>query len=44
MIRSNKIARDDNVIADRQFCGAHYQFDPVTLGFDAVKKGWIRWM
>ena len=23
------------VTADCQFCGAHYEFDPETLGFDA---------
>ncbi|QBY01996.1 Hsp33 family molecular chaperone HslO [Rhodophyticola sp. CCM32] len=25
------------VTADCQFCGAHYQFDPLTLGFEAEK-------
>ncbi|MEH7828699.1 Hsp33 family molecular chaperone HslO [Gemmobacter denitrificans] len=25
------------VTADCQFCGAHYEFDPLTLGFDAPK-------
>lgn len=25
------------VTADCQFCGAHYEFDPQTLGFEAVK-------
>lgn len=25
------------VTADCQFCGAHYEFDPATLGFEAVK-------
>ena len=25
------------VTADCQFCGAHYEFDPVTLGFEAEK-------
>ena len=25
------------VTADCQFCGAHYEFDPETLGFEAVK-------
>lgn len=25
------------VTADCQFCGAHYEFDPKTLGFEAVK-------
>jgi len=24
------------VTADCQFCGAHYEFDPRTLGFEAV--------
>ena len=27
------------VTADCQFCGAHYQFDPKTLGFEAEKAG-----
>lgn len=26
------------VTADCQFCGAHYEFDPATLGFDAAKS------
>ena len=26
------------VTADCQFCGAHYQFDPKTLGFEATEK------
>jgi len=26
---------DGKVTADCQFCGAHYQFDPATLGFEA---------
>ncbi len=26
------------VTADCQFCGAHYQFDPRTLGFEATEK------
>lgn len=26
------------VTADCQFCGAHYEFDPATLGFEAVEK------
>jgi len=25
------------VTADCQFCGAHYEFDPLTLGFEAVR-------
>ena len=25
------------VTADCQFCGAHYEFDPATLGFEAEK-------
>ena len=25
------------VTADCQFCGAHYEMDPKTLGFEAVK-------
>lgn len=28
---------DGRVTADCQFCGAHYEFDPKTLGFEAVK-------
>ena len=27
------------VTADCQFCGAHYEFDPKTLGFEAEKAG-----
>jgi molecular chaperone Hsp33 len=27
------------VTADCQFCGAHYEFDPATLGRDAVPAG-----
>jgi len=28
---------DDGIVtADCQFCGAHYEFDPVTLGFEAT--------
>ena len=26
------------VTADCQFCGAHYEFDPATLGFEATVK------
>lgn len=31
---------DDNgkVTADCQFCGAHYEFDPASLGFEGTKK------
>ena len=29
---------DGSVTADCQFCGAHYVFDPLTLGFEAVKN------
>ncbi len=28
---------DGQVLADCQFCGAHYEFDPKTLGFEATK-------
>ncbi|MEJ6390035.1 Hsp33 family molecular chaperone HslO [Gymnodinialimonas ulvae] len=28
---------DGRVTADCQFCGAHYDFDPLTLGFEAEK-------
>jgi len=26
---------DGLVTADCQFCGSHYEFDPITLGFEA---------
>ena len=30
---------DDGIVtADCQFCGAHYEFDPETLGFEATKE------
>ncbi len=29
---------DGRVTADCQFCGAHYEFDPDTLGFEATKE------
>lgn len=29
---------EGTVTADCQFCGAHYVFDPATLGFDATKN------
>ena len=29
---------DGIVTADCQFCGAHYEFDPATLGFEATKS------
>ncbi|PYF11796.1 molecular chaperone Hsp33 [Rhodobacter viridis] len=29
---------DNTVTADCQFCGAHYVFDPLTLGFEAQKN------
>lgn len=29
---------EGTVTADCQFCGAHYVFDPLTLGFEAVKN------
>ena len=29
---------DGRVTADCQFCGAHYEFDPETLGFEATKE------
>ncbi len=28
---------DGRVTADCQFCGAHYEFDPATLGFEATR-------
>ncbi|WP_371155597.1 Hsp33 family molecular chaperone HslO [Jannaschia sp. 2305UL9-9] len=30
---------EGTVTADCQFCGAHYTFDPATLGFEAEKSG-----
>ncbi len=30
---------DGKVTADCQFCGAHYEFDPATLGFEAKVSG-----
>lgn len=30
---------EGKVTADCQFCGAHYTFDPTTLGFEAKKPG-----
>ncbi|MEL6550760.1 MAG: Hsp33 family molecular chaperone HslO [Pseudomonadota bacterium] len=30
---------DGTVTADCQFCGAHYSFDPATLGFEAEEAG-----
>jgi len=30
---------DGTVTADCQFCGAHYSFDPATLGFEAREDG-----
>jgi molecular chaperone Hsp33 len=33
-----QMTTDDGVLtADCQFCGAHYEFDPGTLGRDAQK-------
>ncbi len=29
---------DGRVTADCQFCSAHYEFDPATLGFEATRK------
>lgn len=29
---------EGKVTADCQFCGAHYEFDPLTLGFEAEKE------
>ena len=34
---------DGRVTADCQFCGARYEFDPATLGFDATAVGG-RWL
>ena len=34
------MTRDDGTVtADCQFCGAHYSFDPATLGFEAQENG-----
>ena len=30
--------KDGTVTADCQFCGAHYEFDPNTLGFEAAER------
>jgi molecular chaperone Hsp33 len=30
---------DGRVTADCQFCGAHYELDPATLGFEAARPG-----
>ena len=30
---------DGKVTADCQFCGAHYELDPATLGFEAKEAG-----
>ncbi len=30
---------DGKVTADCQFCGAHYEFDPEELGFEAERRG-----
>jgi len=33
-----QMTTDDGIVtADCQFCGAHYEFDPATLGFEATK-------
>jgi molecular chaperone Hsp33 len=29
---------DGIVTADCQFCGAHYEFEPATLGFEATEE------
>lgn len=34
---SHMTTEEGIVTADCQFCGAHYEFDPKTLGFEAVK-------
>jgi molecular chaperone Hsp33 len=35
-----KMTTDDGrVTADCQFCGAHYDLDPATVGFEAAEKG-----
>ena len=32
------ITDQGTVTADCQFCSAHYEFDPATLGFEATRK------
>jgi len=35
----DSMTTDEGIVtADCQFCGAHYEFDPKTLGFEAEKK------
>ena len=35
-----KMTTDEGIVtADCQFCGAHYEFDPKTLGFEAEEGG-----
>ena len=35
-----KMTTDEGIVtADCQFCGAHYELDPATVGFDAAKPG-----
>ena len=36
---SKMTAPSGQVTADCQFCGAHYEFDPKTLGFEGVEAG-----
>jgi molecular chaperone Hsp33 len=34
------MTKDDGTLtADCQFCGAHYVFDPATVGFEAKSDG-----
>jgi molecular chaperone Hsp33 len=33
------ITEEGLVTADCQFCGAHYELDPKSVGFEAVNSG-----
>jgi len=33
------ITADGLVTADCQFCGAHYELDPKSVGFEAINSG-----
>ena len=36
---SKMITEEGLVTADCQFCGAHYELDPKSVGFEAVNSG-----
>ena len=36
---SQMITSDGFVTADCQFCGAHYELDPKSVGFEAINSG-----